>query len=292
MTGFPDDARDHLLAAANDDGGWGYRADTTSATEPTAVALLALHAVDADADPRRRAVDWLLARQTPDGGFPAAVGLDLVGWATGIALIALRRAAPETGDAIRRAADWLVQTSVYGPVTDPKTSGYGYDTSLIGWAWTEGDFSFTEPTALALIGLKQTAQRGHPRVAQGEALLRDRFTAKGGWNYGEPKVLKRTLPVQVVPTALALLALQDTPDDDRAKAAIEQLAEQTPKLTSPLSLGYAANALTAFSRNEVLPAEKIAAFWQGLPASRRGPLETALLLLATAVPQRNGFVFS
>ena len=291
MTGFSDDARNHLLAAANDDGGWGYRADTTSATEPTAVALLALHAVDAGAGPRRRAVDWLLARQTPDGGFPAAVGLDLVGWATGIALIALRRAAPATSDAVRRAANWLVQTSVYGPVTDPKTSGYGYDTSLIGWAWTEGDFSFTEPTAFALIGLKQTALRNHARVAQGEALLRDRFTADGGWNYGEPKVLGRTLPVQVVPTALALLALQDTPDE-WTKAGLEQLVEQTPKLTSPLSLGYGANALTAFGRADVLPAEKVAAFWRALPESRRGPLETALLLLATAPPQRNGFLFS
>ena len=76
---------------------------------------------------------------------------------------------------------------------------------------------------------------------------------------------------------------------DSGQAADERHCRRVP---SPLSLGYAANALTAFSRNDVLPAEKIAAFWQGLPASRRGPLETALLLLATAAPQRNGFLFS
>jgi hypothetical protein len=283
---FLDDAIAALMAARNDDGGWGYRAAAASATEPTSVALLALEAADGDADAREQAVSWLLDHQTAGGGFVSIDGHDGNGWTSGLALTALLRAGGDAAsEAASASAAWMVDTAVF-TLHDRLPDIFGYDLSLGGWAWTEGDFSFVEPTSFALIGLKQSPQRDHERVAQGEALLRDRFTTGGGWNYGEPNVLERDLPTQVAPTAVALLALQGSADAT-TDAATAYLVGQLPTLTATMSLGYAANALVVWELADADFPDLLEERWR---TGAAGNLDTALLALACAPPERNGLV--
>ena len=79
-----------LLARQNPDGGVGARAGLPSATEPTAVALLALsyEAEPADTAGLRR---WLRAQQTPDHGWPVMAGVGESSWTTALAVLALAR---------------------------------------------------------------------------------------------------------------------------------------------------------------------------------------------------------
>jgi len=290
LSGFADDAVAALLAARNDNGGWGYRSGAASATEPTAAALLALHAIDRESEVRDQAVAWLLGRQTAEGGFSAADGHEGNSWTTGLVLTALLRAGDSSApDAAAPAADWLVASNVF-TLPAAQAASFGYDTTLVGWAWTDGDFSFPEPTSFALIGLKQSTHKDHARVTAGEALLRDRFTTDNGWNFGEPNVLGNDVPAQIAPTALALLALQDK-TDEMTQAAVQYLQAKLPTLTALMSLGYTANALLAWqAADDTLP-ETIEQRWRAVPSARRGNLETALLLLAGAARDRNGLIF-
>ncbi|MFG2004907.1 prenyltransferase/squalene oxidase repeat-containing protein [Spirillospora sp. NPDC048911] len=60
-----------LRSAQNDDGGWGYRPGDPSDTASTAYSLLALSAIDEQAEVIRRGITHLLRRQESDGGYTA-----------------------------------------------------------------------------------------------------------------------------------------------------------------------------------------------------------------------------
>src|SRR5262249_56719053 len=53
---------------------------------------------------------------------------------------------------------------------------------LIGWPWAEGNFSWVEPTAWAVLALRRAGQGDHPRVKEGQDLLLDRVLDNGGGN--------------------------------------------------------------------------------------------------------------
>ncbi len=87
------------------------------------------------------------------------------------------------------------------------------DVGLKSWPWKPGNSGWVEPTAHALVALKQASAkissgelRG--RVQMGEAQLMDVRSRDGGWNYGSPAALGVDLPSYPETTALALLALQ------------------------------------------------------------------------------------
>jgi hypothetical protein len=168
---------------------------------------------------------------------------------------------------------------------------YGYDTNIPGWPWTYGDYSFVEPTGLAMIFLKRAGHGSAARVRQGASMLRARAFASGGWNYGEPRVLGGDLFPTVAPTAVALLALADEQDEASAAAAT-WLAAQRGQVSSLFSLGWAAIALNVFNLLDDNWRADVRARYCALPVERQTPMETALCLLGLAPRDNHPFALA
>ena len=192
----------------NADGGFGPRAGGPSEPEPTALAALAL-----DDD---RARGWLAANQRPDGSFSIDVGPYMNDSATALGALAL---AP--GPERARALDHVEATRARHV---DSSDAIPIDPSAIGWAWATGTSSWVEPTARALWALRLTRQTSR-HLADGVALLRDRESAGGGWNYGNREVLGEPLPPFAQTTAIALVGLVDLDAEleERGLAALSRL---------------------------------------------------------------------
>jgi len=265
-----------LLNAQQPDGGWAYQTGQAPATEPTALAILALSQIQPDAEALAAAADWLVARQRGDGLFTASAVHEEGSWLSPLAALTLQQ---RGRTAASRAAEQAILDRPVYTFSDLLAPGtYGYDTRIPGWPWTAGDFSFTEPTSLAMIFLKKTSNAAAGRVREGARFLRDRALPGGGWNYGEPPVLGGALFPTVAPTALALLALADERDETTA-AAESWLCGQVGQIPSLMSLGWAAIALNVLGLLDDAWQSAAVNRWSELPTGRRGPMETSLCLL-------------
>lgn len=225
-----------LLAARNPDGGWPYYAGKTSRLEPTAWALLALHAAGAPvtmdpllAWPRRDA--WFLDRSS-----------DVVNVCfNALAALTLAALAPDapTGAALAGAL-----VSARG-VKLPQSPTNVQDNALQGWAWIDGTFSWVEPTAMAVLALKRHRRLSgaQARIEEGQRLLLDRACRVGGWNYGNANVLGRQLEPYTPPTALALMALRDHADTETVQRSRAYLVAHRLDERSGLALGLTRIAL-------------------------------------------------
>jgi hypothetical protein len=269
-------AADELLGLRNSDGGWPYRSAAASSTEPTALAALALADAGADSGVLSSAADWLVARQLANGAFTASPAHQEASWLTGLAALTLARLG--RAEPAAAAVQALLAAQVFTFTQFPPGT-YGYDTTLAGWPWSPGAFSFVEPTALAVLFLKQSGQSGRDRVRGAVALLRDRALAAGGWNYGEPEVLGGRLFPTDAPTALTLLALANEQDDHTA-AGLNWLQGRQGQITSLYSLGWAAIALNVLGVITGQWRDDVIALWNASPPQRRDAVGTALCLLA------------
>jgi hypothetical protein len=114
--------------------------------------------------------------------------------------------------------------------------------SLQAWSWTEGTFSWIEPTALCTLALKRARVPGplaRTRLAEAEAMMFDRVCETGGWNYGNAQVLGQDLRPYVSTTALALLALQDRRDHPAVVKSVEWLRAHASQEPSTMALSLA-----------------------------------------------------
>ena len=184
-------AKSLLERHRNADGGFGPHPDQPSEPEPTALAAMALEDQDAAA--------WLAAAQRPDGAFAFDVGPSVNDSATGLCALAVG-----PGSEREKALDYLenaqaqrVESSAAVPI----------DPSAVGWGWVGGTASWVEPTARALWALR-VARPSSSRIGDAVALLRDRFSVGGGWNYGNREVLGEELPPYAQTTAAALIGLR------------------------------------------------------------------------------------
>src|SRR5207249_4260385 len=100
------------------------------------------------------------------------------------------------------------------------------NTTLRGWPWAEGNFSWVEPTAWACLALQRIGQDDQERVQDGLRVLLDRTLPGGGLNYGNRVVLGLALEPIPTPTALALLAMQRLPRQERIIESVRYLAER------------------------------------------------------------------
>lgn len=198
-------------------GGWSHKGRQFR-TEPTALALLALHSEGIET---QEGTSPLTARQAADGLWPA-VG-DGTGpnfWATALAVntLSIFGAEPATyADSVEalirscpREAAWLV--SLKFRFLDRHVQ---FDPTKYGWPWVPETVSWVAPTAMALIALERAKKRGlvrggelQRRLRLGAEMLLDRACPGGGWNAGNAMVYGVPLRPHVETTALALLALR------------------------------------------------------------------------------------
>lgn len=283
-----DTAAAEVVGAANRDGGWAYAPGCVSNCEATAICALALSAVSKAPEAVLAAAGWLASRRRSEGGFGLSADSPDTTWATPFAAQVLARAGG-AADAVTGAVDYLLNTTVFS--ISPTPSVYGYDTSLRGWAWTVGDYSFIEPTAQAVVFLKQQGSAAHERVQEALRLIRDRVLSGGGWNYGEPVILDSELWPAETPTAMALLALADEQDAVTA-AALDWLVSRQGKVTSLFSLGWAATALNLYGALDESWKADLVQVWTDTAAERRTAMDTSLCLLGVAAADGHPFTLS
>lgn len=229
----------------NPDGGWSYFPGKKSWLEPTLYAALALHG-EPEAD---RA--WALAKswQNPDGGWrPAAeVGISHAGTALSVTTAAARG---EFGEPFEKGVAWLLGTagnesqmyrrvllrigSALGMVEDQR------DFSMKGWPWKPETASWVEPTAHAVVALKQAAAKAsHRQIAErvrlGEGMLMDIRCKDGGWNYGNRTARGEDLRSYPETTAIALVGLQGRADLDGSFDLAKRMLGET---ASPLARAW------------------------------------------------------
>jgi hypothetical protein len=189
-SGVPMDAARSFARLRNADGGFGPGFGQPSEPEPTALAALAF-----DDESAR---EWLAEHQREDGSLSVDAGPYVNDSATGLGAIALG-----PGPERERALDYLEST--HGRRVD-SSSAVPIDPSVIGWAWVRGTTSWVEPTARALWALR-VGRPQSPRIQDAVAMLRDRESVGGGWNYGNRVVLGEDLPPYAQTTAIALIGL-------------------------------------------------------------------------------------
>lgn len=229
--------RNFLLKTRNSDGGWPYYAGRQSRLEATCWAMLALPD---------------LAPETPVAAWRASNGLlvePTVGNANlcfnGLAALVVAARVDGGEKVASHIMHALLELKGVQLAVDPVLR---LDASLQGWPWTDGTFSWVEPTAWCTLAAKKLG-RPEPltaaRVGEAEKLLRDRACEGGGWNFGNSQLFGQNLPAHVPATAAGVLAMQDRRDDPALGAAIQYLRRQAFVEGSTIALGLSWIALAA-----------------------------------------------
>ena len=229
-------AQDFLITNQLQDSGWGYTAGTSQAyPEPTCYSLLALS--NNPSFSTNKPLSWLSRLINQDGQLFLPQD-DMPNWTTALFIITSIRL-DEMPDVRKASIEWLLEWKSQ-EVENDESDVTPVDSSLVGWSWISNTFSWVQPTSLAMIALKMGGLKTHERVTEGEALLLDRVCLDGGWNFGNPVVYDKKIEPSVMETALAIFALQNTPqaaeEIERGLAVIEQRATDMPSTLS-LALG-------------------------------------------------------
>jgi hypothetical protein len=246
-------ARDFLVDTQNLDGGWGVTKGKRSQTEVTALTVLALHTSRDPMSVKRveLGLQWLTQQQGADGSWPLMAELPGSSWVTSLAVVALASFDAQRAQALR-GAEWLLRQKgrTLGPQESqryreaPETMAVFLNPDLQGWAWADNTFSWIEPTAYALLALKKIRSSLQnaavlDRVREGELLIYDRMCTGGGWNYGNKRVLGEELPPYPDTTAVALIALQDHPENPANQLSLRALRDMLQYVRSGLTLSLA-----------------------------------------------------
>jgi squalene cyclase len=250
--------KETLVERQSRDGGWPFTEDSSqSALEPTCLALLAVDTGDLSV--RNRAIRFLLDTQNPNGSWPAFVGDDTEGCGlTGLALYALQRCGI-SGQATERAMRWLLNLRGWEShwlwkwkfrTTDRHVR---FDPDKFGWPWAPETVSWVVPTSYSLLALKHLPAASQTdlirfRIHRGVEMLFDRACPNGGWNAGNGVVYGEPMTPHIDATALALLALQDEPDNQLVAAGLGWLQQRAKNCLAPWSLAWTVLALDAYDR--------------------------------------------
>ena len=237
--------RDSLVGRAHPQGGWGYIAGQLPHPEPTCLALLAL-ASDAArfSSPIAAAVQSLQANAAPDGSYRFARGRAEAAWPTALALFARsvlgESDLDQTVERLKALRGQLMKA-------DPEVADMmDINVQLVGWPWAEGNFSWVEPTAWAVLALRRAGDGNSPEVVEGIRLLLDRAFDEGGVNYGNRRVLGRMTEPIPTPTALMLLAVQGVENQPRIDSALRYLLKESEQASDLEHLGWTRLAFAAW----------------------------------------------
>lgn len=192
-------------------------------------------------------IERLLAEQNKDGGWsnePARLDSD---WSSAVALFAMQflQAANQKEKlgidvyiakmkaASEHAMNWLMENRAEYYSSAAKFAlvlwkGPEYDYER-GWPWTKETFDWVEPTAYALLGIKNGELLSSDKVKKAsqlaEGFLLKLVCKDGGWNFGDRNPYGQSNPPDVQTSALALLALRDRNNYAKVKQSIKWLLE-------------------------------------------------------------------
>ena len=254
-----------LLETQNSDGSWGYTPGKLGALEPTAYACLSLFGIPSARVNLQKGIESIRSAQSPEGGWTVSVSDNQpTSWATalaGFALLNLEGLISASGLAAnfllnaaqRTPRNWILKMAEWMQSWD---SSY-VDQNLRGWNWNSGTATWIEPTAYGLIFLKKFRSMGgwaHDDRAhklneinrEADELIYARACKEGGWNYGNSLVLGEELRPYPLTTALALIALQDSPDRTENRKGREYLKRSIDDEKSALALSFAALSLQIY----------------------------------------------
>jgi len=260
---------DGILDSLSRDDHWGYRVGEHRATEPLALAALALighgrHAV------ATKLLEALCDLQDNTGAVGIYPGAGAPHWGTAHAVLAWSAAlegshfAPNLRDRFRAAAVQGCKfiLSVAGKTIRPEDAkdDISHNTMLVGWPWVEGTHSWLEPTAVCSLALRAT--RKYPelettriesigREAEAVRLMIDRILPAGGCNYGNTFVLGQLLRPHLQPTGIVLLALAGATVPEKEERIVKSLAWVEGAInagTTTASLAYGLLGLAAHDR--------------------------------------------
>lgn len=256
----------------------GYALAAAPATEPTALAALALHA-NQQGDRAQPALQFLARIQAADGSVGVREGEPTPGWPTSLAVLAWQTVGDEQyKQEVGTAVTWILAAR---GETMPRSNEFGHDTQIAGWSYADQTHSWIEPTALHVAALKAAGQAAHARTRDGVRMLIDRQLPSGGCNYGNTMVLGQMLRPHVQPTGIALLALAGEQDaSGRIAKSVAWLQRSLGPQTTAASLAWGLLGLRTHGV-EIAKADE----WLGFAYARvmrhdRSPHKLALLALA------------
>ena len=197
--------------------------------EPTVYAMLALQGRPEGRAAAERAWRLLLSWQTSDGSWRPGATVQDGTWVTALGVLAACDLNRLEG-AGTRGIGWLMDMSGEESRWTVRVMSYFHflktdvNVNHRGWPWRPGTSAWIEPTALTILALKKSMEhkRDHSiaaRVRDGEELILSRRDRDGGWNSGNPSVLKYDLPSYPETTALALIGLQGRSQQELAVPA-------------------------------------------------------------------------
>jgi len=227
---------EELLKRRLPDGGFALYEKESHRPDPTAWAIMALDAADADGDIVKQARGRLAADQHEDGRVSVFRPFAAAFWPTSLAVLAWQ-GAREFQQFQNPAIDFLLETT--GTHDQPDPAWQGHDTTILAWPWIEGTHSWAEPTALALLALKTAGCEEHRRVREAIRMAMDRQLPGGGWNYGNTVIFGKKLRPTPNATGMLLHTLSGVVEQNRVQASIDYLHTRVPGVRTPLSLGWA-----------------------------------------------------
>ena len=242
-----------LRESQNTDGGWAFHTGEQSRVEPTCWAFRALFNSEqhADGDAFRKAVTFIEANQLADGSWPAASQMSSGSWITSLTCSVLGTHA-QSMQSVKAGLKWICEDlprdssplQRFVQRLRPKSHITSMNDSFRGWGWTPRTSSWVEPTAFALMALREANPKHLPANAPQRrelaiSLLYDRMCPGGGWNCGNPRVYGVDGDALVLSTCWALLALRDAPEKPGRALSLAWLQKEFSKIESAGSLAVA-----------------------------------------------------
>ena len=258
-------ALDYLRSLQRTNGLWPYLPGREGAMEAAVWAAIACRQNDSCLQNFFRG---LLSLQNADGGWsnePARLDSD---WTTAAALFGLeliksthagvvKTLNSDIESACRKAQQWIMENRCEHYSSAAKFAllvwkGPSYDYER-GWSWTQNTFDWVEPTAYALLSLRQANIAGQPGVAKaiefGEEFLLKLVCKEGGWNLGDRSPLLTTNPPEIQATAMALLSLKKRKKEVKIQKSLKWLTGEKTDLQSASKISWAALALCSYGED-------------------------------------------
>jgi hypothetical protein len=270
------------------DGGFAAKPGGNYRLDATAWAAIAIKFVNPESTLLSPALEMLAKDQQADGRISISTDNPEAFWPTPLTILAWQGFS-EYRLQQTRAIDFLLKTTGYH---FPRESDiFAHDSLIKGWPWSAETHSWVGPTVLAMVALRVTGNRDHPRVKEAARMLMDRQLPSGGWNYGNTRVFGAELRPMPDTTGMALQALAGLIDAESVQHSIDYLQKEISTLKTPISLGWALLGLAAWGKRPDDADESIGHCLK--LQSRYGPYETCLLcLLIIAQAAQNGLLNS